>query len=39
MIMARGYAQTYEFDYQEIFAPVTKMNIIQVILSIIVNLN
>lgn len=38
-IVAKGYAQTYEIYYQATFTPVTKINVVRVILSIIVNLN
>ena len=36
--MAKGYAQTYGVDYQETFAPVTKMNSIKILLSLAANL-
>ena len=36
--MAIGFTQTYGIDYQETFAPVAKMNSIQVILSCAANL-
>ena len=32
-LVAKGYAQTYGIDYQEIFAPISKMNTTRVILS------
>ena len=35
--MAKGYTQTYGIDYQEIFAPVTKMNTVRILFSIAVN--
>ena len=38
-LFAKGYAQTYEIDYQETFAPVAKMNTIRVILSLAINLD
>ena len=36
--VANGFTQTSMIDYQETFAPVAKLNIIQVLLSIVVNL-
>ena len=35
--MARGFTQSYGIDYQETFAPVAKLNTVQIILSIAVN--
>ena len=36
-LVANGYTQTYGIDYQETFAPVTKMNSIIVLLSATIN--
>ena len=36
--VANGFTQTSMIDYQETFAPVAKLNTIQVLLSIVVNL-
>lgn len=36
-LVAKGYTQTYEVDYHETFALVTKMNTIRVLLSLAVN--
>ena len=35
--MAEGFTQTYGVDYLETFAPVAKMNMIRVILSLVAN--
>lgn len=39
MFVAKEFAQTYKIDYQETFAPVAKINSIQVLLSLAVNFN
>jgi Reverse transcriptase (RNA-dependent DNA polymerase) len=36
-LVIKGYTQTYGIDYQEIFAPVAKMNAVRILLSIAVN--
>jgi len=33
-LVAKGYTQTYEIDYEETFAPMAKMNTIRIILSV-----
>ena len=38
-LVAIGFTQTYGIDYQETFAPVAKINSIQVLLSHAVNSN
>lgn len=32
-LVAKGFTQTYEVDYQETFTPVAKMNTIRILLS------
>ena len=39
ILVAKGFTQTHGIDYQETFAPVTKINSIQVLLSLAVNAN
>lgn len=36
-LVTKGYTQTYGVDYQEIFAPVAKMNIVQLLFSLAAN--
>ncbi|GMP75987.1 hypothetical protein CsSME_00032865 [Camellia sinensis var. sinensis] len=37
-LVAKGFTQTYDIDYQETFAPMTKMNSIRVLPSCVANL-
>ena len=36
-LVAKGFTQTYVVDYQETFAPVTKLNTVRVLISLVVN--
>ena len=38
-LAAHSFTQTYGVDYQETFAPITKLNTVQVVLSLVVNFN
>ena len=38
-LVAKRYTQTYGIDYTEIFAPIAKINIVQVLLSLAANLD
>ena len=38
-LVAKGFTQTYGTDYQEIFALVAKLSTIQVLLSLVANLD
>lgn len=38
-LVAQGFTQTYEIDYEESFVPVAKLNTIRVPLSIAANLD
>jgi uncharacterized protein (DUF2252 family) len=35
--MVKGYNQTYDIDYDETFTPVTKMDIVRILVSLAVN--
>ena len=36
-LVAKGFTQIYEVDYQKKFAPVAKINSIRILLSVVVN--
>lgn len=36
-LVAKGYTQSYGINYQEIFAPVVKMNVVRVLISLVAN--
>ena len=38
-LVAKGFTQTYDIDYQETFALVEKLNSIQVLLSLVANID
>ena len=38
-LVVKGYTQTYGVDYQESFAPVAKMNIVRILLSLAAHYN
>ena len=38
-LVVKWYTQTYGVDYQEIFAPVAKMNTVRILLSLVVHYN
>jgi Reverse transcriptase (RNA-dependent DNA polymerase) len=35
--VAKGYSQTYDIDYDETFAPMTKMSTVRTLVSLAVN--
>ena len=38
-LVAKGYTQKYEVDYEDTFASVAKMNTIRVLISLVANLD
>lgn len=38
-LIAKGFTQTQDIDYQETFDPVAKINSIRILLSLAVNFN
>ena len=38
MLVAKGYTQTYGVDYFENFSPVTRLNSIRILFSVVVNM-
>jgi hypothetical protein len=38
-LVAKGFSQTYGTDYSKTFAPIAKMNIVRVILSLVASYN
>ena len=38
-LVAKWYTQTYGIDYIETFAPIAKINMVKVLLSLVVNLD
>jgi phage-related holin len=37
MLVAKDYTQTYDINYKEIFAPIAKMNIVLILMSVATN--
>jgi len=37
MLVAKGFTQTYGVDYLETSAPIAKMNVVRVVLSLVAN--
>ena len=38
-LVAKGYTQTYGVDYQETFAPISKMSTVRILLSLVAHYN